>query len=333
VNQFIITTETKHFLLLVSVSPPLSLSLSLPSISSVSHQSNMSFSSTGATESGAVSKSFYCYQCNRTVTLSVTPSSDPYCPLCNGGFLEEEESANPNPNPTNPNFAYSDPISNLLSLLFDLQTRNPRPVTSDSVDFDPSAFLQTHLADLRASGASIQFIVENQSDNPGRFPGNLGDYFIGPRLDDLIQQLAENDPNRYGTPPASKSAIESLKTVKVTEQVMESEMNQCAVCKDAFERGNEVKQMPCKHIYHEECILPWLEMHNSCPVCRYELPTDDPDYENRVARGGHESGGGGGQGENRTVERSFRIALPWPFGGRGSDSGTSGGGGGGANLG
>lgn len=166
---------------------------------------------------------------------------------------------------------------------------------------------------MRAGGANIQFVIENAGGDHGgggggfRLPSNLGDYYVGAGLEQLIQQLAENDPNRYGTPPAAKTAIEGLPSISVSKELLDSDSSQCAVCMDEFELGAQARQMPCKHVYHPDCILPWLELHNSCPVCRYELPTDDLDYEQRArgeagGSGNRVSGGGdGGYGDRKSV--------------------------------
>lgn len=34
----------------------------------------------------------------------------------------------------------------------------------------------------------------------------------------------------------------------------------CAVCQEKFSLDEEVRQLPCKHYYHFDCIEPWLKM-------------------------------------------------------------------------
>uniref|UniRef100_A0A1B6ICM0 E3 ubiquitin-protein ligase RNF181 n=1 Tax=Homalodisca liturata TaxID=320908 RepID=A0A1B6ICM0_9HEMI len=87
------------------------------------------------------------------------------------------------------------------------------------------------------------------------------------------------DPETPLAPAASKDAVASLPDVTVTRGEGE-----CTICLKPWEVNERVKQMPCKHTFHPPCILPWLEKTNSCPLCRHELPTDDPEYEESKKR-------------------------------------------------
>ncbi|PKU63573.1 uncharacterized protein LOC110105781 isoform X1 [Dendrobium catenatum] len=111
------------------------------------------------------------------------------------------------------------------------------------------------------------------------FTGNSGDYIDAQGFEELLEQLAEADSSRRGAPPAATSSVQSLPCVIISKDHEKNGTLVCAVCKDPLSINAEARQLPCSHLYHPSCILPWLRTRNSCPVCRYELPTDDQEYE------------------------------------------------------
>ncbi|XP_051150793.1 E3 ubiquitin-protein ligase CIP8-like [Andrographis paniculata] len=116
-----------------------------------------------------------------------------------------------------------------------------------------------------------------QLSDSDTYIGNPGDYVDASGYEALLQNLADSDSGGgRGPPPAAKSAVEALKSVVIED---EGSTVACAICKDLVNVGEAAKTLPCGHGYHGECIEPWLGCRNSCPVCRFELPTDDPNYE------------------------------------------------------
>ncbi|KAJ4713268.1 E3 ubiquitin-protein ligase RING1 [Melia azedarach] len=118
-------------------------------------------------------------------------------------------------------------------------------------------------------------------DNIEPLFGEHDDFIHTAEYEMLFGQFAENENSWIGRPPASKSVVENLPVVVLTQKDVDSDNALCAVCKDEIGVGEKAKQLPCSHWYHGDCILPWLGIRNTCPVCRYELPTDDAGYERR----------------------------------------------------
>lgn len=52
-----------------------------------------------------------------------------------------------------------------------------------------------------------------------------------------------------------------------------TEVEQCSICMEEMTTGSHVTGMPCSHMFHRECIQEWLKRSNTCPICRYRLPT------------------------------------------------------------
>eukprot|EP00927_Polykrikos_kofoidii_P009033 TRINITY_DN13751_c0_g3_i2.p1 TRINITY_DN13751_c0_g3~~TRINITY_DN13751_c0_g3_i2.p1 ORF type:complete len:635 (+),score=133.66 TRINITY_DN13751_c0_g3_i2:254-2158(+) len=51
-------------------------------------------------------------------------------------------------------------------------------------------------------------------------------------------------------------------------QAPADQAEECAMCLEEYQRGEEVLETPCKHYFHEACIGPWLVKSLVCPLCK-----------------------------------------------------------------
>merc|ERR1719188_87701 len=94
------------------------------------------------------------------------------------------------------------------------------------------------------------------------------------------QQQQQQPEQRSGPPPTSAATLRSLPRIKVTAyDIAANEGSECSICLGDLEVGEPALRIPCGHLFHEECVKDWLKKSNECPVCRFELPTDDAEYE------------------------------------------------------
>ena len=67
----------------------------------------------------------------------------------------------------------------------------------------------------------------------------------------------------------SEKGLNDIKKIIFNESM---EQKTCPIFMTKFKIGEEVSQLPCKHIFNTSAIEKWLkEEKHVCPVCRYEL--------------------------------------------------------------
>jgi len=170
---------------------------------------------------------------------------------------------------------------------------------------------------------SLLASTQNGGTGTGGLPNFLGNLNNGVaglnderNFTDLLNHLFQAYAPK-GTPPAKQEAIDLLPTITIDESNAQS----CMVCLEEFEIGTKAVVLPCNHVFHgDECVKTWLKMHNSCPMCRYELPVEDAEYEEKrkermIARGfSHEDHHHGHSHDSNAAEDDV-SARPLPAGG------------------
>eukprot|EP00924_Labyrinthula_sp_SR-Ha-C_P015896 snap_masked-scaffold_4-processed-gene-12.33-mRNA-1 protein AED:0.22 eAED:0.25 QI:0/-1/0/1/-1/1/1/0/242 len=211
----------------------------------------------------------FCHHCD---AQRETTENELICSQCSSTFVETISSPSQSPAVEEP------PVSDLSEIREDILNQNISHGISSVVHHVVHDLIhnpnQTH---RMHPNTEISVILHNipSVEHLNFLSSNLNSRTTD--FDNLMHQLMQINPGSRGSPPAS--SIEVSKLLQNKRLVRKDEAGECAVCKDVWKEGQELVEIGCGHRYCEECIVPWLKRHNSCPVCRFELPTDDKDYE------------------------------------------------------
>ncbi|OQR96772.1 hypothetical protein ACHHYP_13614 [Achlya hypogyna] len=71
----------------------------------------------------------------------------------------------------------------------------------------------------------------------------------------------------------SDKRLLELKTKKYeavqTSQLTSADM--CPICLADFKGEDEIRDLPCKHLFHVPCIDEWLRKNKTCPMCKLDI--------------------------------------------------------------
>jgi len=224
-------------------------------------------------------KPYYCHTCHRKSLLS---TAGPFlCPECRSDAVEEfsEQLKREDPHfqallghpkaepvqqmePASPFFDMISPFAGFQDV-FSLFHR-PRDQFRESFRRRGTPFTsrQTHLLGHffdQIPGFDTLPSMQMFFGSPTGFPSQM-------TFEDLLQYISQQHPDSHH--PASTETIQRLQVTQVNAEMVGEA---CAVCQEALREGEQVKVLPCKHVFHPGCIDPWLNVKNTCPVCRQEI--------------------------------------------------------------
>ncbi|XP_067872799.1 E3 ubiquitin-protein ligase arkadia-C-like isoform X2 [Heterodontus francisci] len=69
-----------------------------------------------------------------------------------------------------------------------------------------------------------------------------------------------------------KRTLETCEEGKEASEVEEK----CTICLSPLEEGEDVRRLPCMHLFHQICVDQWLATSKKCPICRVDIEAQLP---------------------------------------------------------
>lgn len=84
-------------------------------------------------------------------------------------------------------------------------------------------------------------------------------------------------PHKYKLRHQKESdSSEETGEVEGAAKIPDDDMEKCTICLSYFEDDEDVRRLPCMHLFHVECVDQWLVTNKRCPICRVDIETRMP---------------------------------------------------------
>ncbi|XP_078084136.1 E3 ubiquitin-protein ligase ARK2C [Mustelus asterias] len=91
------------------------------------------------------------------------------------------------------------------------------------------------------------------------------------RLGTVNRGAMQNVIERYTFPHKYKKRLhKDLKEPKEVEEDTDFD-EKCTICLCMLEEGEDVRRLPCMHLFHQVCVDQWLATSKKCPICRVDI--------------------------------------------------------------
>jgi hypothetical protein len=83
-----------------------------------------------------------------------------------------------------------------------------------------------------------------------------------------VQVEQKNDLGVSSSRPKDEDANDAAVDTTFDEDFEPVDENACAICLCNVEDGDIVGDIPCRHVFHKECLKAWLTRSSRCPLCQ-----------------------------------------------------------------
>ena len=198
---------------------------------------------------GLEEEQYFCHACRRVFMLG-SPRHDMTCPHCDSTFLEEVGGVRQSE--LLPGRRGGRPYQNIFGDAGgSLSAEQTRRISS------AATMLRLLETQLRQELEQLQFAFENNH-----------------------VRMGDGSRNDQGGAQPAKPKLSKIMLGKCLECVLDVDtvcsQPSCPICSEDFTVSSEETKLPCGHLFHRPCVLPWLQQKQNCPICRSQLSDEIP---------------------------------------------------------